>query len=233
MSRHKQLAVLFLMSCSMSASAIPTDSLFWSWGDAYMSDPSVSPVPPPSEITGVVGDGNYYIVDRTNPVDLTFVFSSAGYDLVISVASLDNDGNIISPWETAFVKTGNSINTTNYYLNQTSFSYIPATGATEIFFKLDVVTTGDIFYSGPASNNVDNTEHAASFYAYSNGMTLVGFEDLAFGGDLNYDDIVFMVSNVQSMPLAVPEPETWVMLLAGLGIVGAVTRRHRPGGVGR
>jgi len=35
------------------------------------------------------------------------------------------------------------------------------------------------------------------------------------------------IPNIPGIPSSIPEPETWAMLLAGLGIMGAVTRRRR------
>jgi hypothetical protein len=51
---------------------------------------------------------------------------------------------------------------------------------------------------------------------------ILGFD---ISGKGTYDDFVIMLGN--SNVTAVPEPETWAMLLAGLGIVGAVARRRK------
>ena len=40
-------------------------------------------------------------------------------------------------------------------------------------------------------------------------------------GDFDYDDETFVFTNVA----AIPEPETYAMLLAGLGIIGWTVRR--------
>jgi len=45
--------------------------------------------------------------------------------------------------------------------------------------------------------------------------------------------IVFEVMHIVSDPVFVPEPETWAMLLAGLGIVGVVARRRQVRADGR
>jgi PEP-CTERM motif-containing protein len=52
---------------------------------------------------------------------------------------------------------------------------------------------------------------------------MFGFEDTKFG-DKDYQDMVFRVSDLVT---AIPEPETYAMLLAGLGLMVFVARRRR------
>lgn len=98
---------------------------------------------------------------------------------------------------------------------------------TELAFKIIVNETGRTFFNGIAANNVDNVLHAA--YSTQLGKpVMVGFEDLYQGGDKDFDDLVFSLSNVVigAIPVAaVPEPETYAMLLAGLFTIGALKRR--------
>ena len=65
-----------------------------------------------------------------------------------------------------------------------------------------------------------------------------GFEGIdtftiAIGSDFSHDSSLdyygqhWALGSVTVAAAAVPEPETWTLLLAGLGIVGAVTRRSR------
>ncbi len=229
MSKHKLLAALPLAFCSLSASADTGDAsnLFNEWDNSYYNYGIFSDIPPVLDRTKAVFGGDFYVVDQTLPVELTFVTSQAGYNLTVSIAVRDGDGNV-GPWQEVFVKTGNSVHRTDYLIDPMFFSYASGNGAAEIFLKLDDRTNGYTYYSGLASNNPDGVVHAVSFYDYYDGKTLVGFEDLLNGGDRDYDDIVFLVSNVSRTPAAVvPEPETWAMLLAGLGIVGAVARRRK------
>ena len=88
----------------------------------------------------------------------------------------------------------------------------------ELVFRMFVSNTGRSFYNGLASNNLDNTLHAA-YKVKPNNSVIVGFEDIFRGGDRDYDDLVFSLSNVkvgQFIPTPVPEPETYVMMAAGL-----------------
>ncbi len=51
----------------------------------------------------------------------------------------------------------------------------------------------------------------------------IGYDDQIGSPDDNHDDFIVRVSVV---PLAVPEPSTWAMLLFGFGIVGFALRRR-------
>jgi hypothetical protein len=219
----KLFSALLLSSVSLSVSAAPP-TLFESWNAATSQGVSFIVTPPASHDNAVFG-GSFYVVDASKPIEFTFVTSFAGYDHAISVGSMDTAGNIV--WTDLYQKIGASHGPDEGFYALTTFdaaaSGYYATGS-EVFFRIHTSEEGS-FYSGPASNNYDGVEHVVSFYDYSNGKTLVGFEDLSFGGDMNYDDFVILVSNVQSTPI--PEPETWAMLLAGLAMVGALTRRRK------
>lgn len=95
-------------------------------------------------------------------------------------------------------------------------------------FQLNVSDTGKTWYSDE-SLNVDGTNHTYST-AFSGdathsipGGTYVGFEDLYGGGDSDYDDESFIFTNISP----IPEPETHVMLLVGLGLVAFTVRRRK------
>jgi hypothetical protein len=97
----------------------------------------------------------------------------------------------------------------------------------ELAFKILVNTSGDSFFSGLASNNKDNMIHTAYELNPNNTVTM-GFEDILYGGDKDYDDIVFTLSNVKladGAVAAVPEAQSYSMLLAGLFLFGVAKRR--------
>jgi hypothetical protein len=105
---------------------------------------------------------------------------------------------------------------------------IPA--GTEILFGLYVDTTGDTFYSGPGSRNVDGQVHAYMVNNYQGlaDTTYVGFEDLngLTGSDWNYVDQVYAFTGAQAV--RAPDSGATVSLL-GLGLASliGVSRRFR------
>jgi hypothetical protein len=92
--------------------------------------------------------------------------------------------------------------------------------------QLKVVTTGNTWHTGPASGNADGKIHADVVYNYLGDptWTYVGFEDVSGGGDMDYNDHMFAFTNTAA---AVPEPETYAMMLAGLGLIGFNVRRRK------
>lgn len=94
---------------------------------------------------------------------------------------------------------------------------------TELVFRLNS-DGADNWFSGPASRNSDLFAHAVVTDLGDN-IVKVEFEDLPNGGDLNFGDMVFTVSNAMVVT-AVPEPASYAFMLAGLGLVAWGSRRR-------
>ena len=70
----------------------------------------------------------------------------------------------------------------------------------ELKFRLDVLSTGDAFYSGPSHRNPDGRIHVAVTYLGECRWS-VGFEDQYGGGDQDFDDITLIISGNLEMQL--------------------------------
>jgi hypothetical protein len=104
---------------------------------------------------------------------------------------------------------------------------------TELTFRLAVRNTGYDFYTGSGDLNVDGFAHAMAITQLTGDggyLTTVGFEDLYGGGDRDYDDFVFRLTNVidpPTLPAAAPVPVPSALALMGLGLAGIGLGRRR------
>lgn len=104
---------------------------------------------------------------------------------------------------------------------------------TVLRFRLDNLTAGVSFETGPGTGNPDGLVHVAHA-PWTANRTIpvdgiwVGFEDLLGGGDRDYNDNNFVFSNVRSTVASVasvPVPD--VLQLMGIGLVGLAAARRR------
>jgi hypothetical protein len=153
-------------------------------------------------------DANLYAAS-TGEVILTFISKSADYatDLFLAGSS------------TSILNNQTAVAGTQYSLGNFTQGQL-------ISFDMLVNDTGLTFHSGPASSNVDNFMHVQ--FDNAGREVKVGFEDLLNGGDKDYNDMVFSLTNT-SLVSSVPEPANYAMLIAGLGLVGYAARRRKQG----
>ncbi|MDR2015332.1 MAG: PEPxxWA-CTERM sorting domain-containing protein [Azoarcus sp.] len=177
-------------------------------------------------------------------MDISPFFDIAGYSGTMTYGTGTYDGNRafgvnwvdISPdpnWfdtETGTGYTGSERNNFQLILVDRSDGAGRATGDFDIIFNYDSIQwdwQGPDFigFSMLVNNEPDQSERLSfpHFSVYP-GYFHDGQPNALVSNSLNSDVAGRYIFEVHS---PIPEPETWVMLLAGLGIVGAVTRRQR------
>lgn len=186
---------------------------------AGIAGPIVGEVPLGTPITG----GRMYVAETGN-VTATFKGGDAAYTSSLFVYSpSERRGQTIFSSSTAVGTT----------VNIGSFA-----AGTELVFGYYVDDTKKTYLTGPASANADGVAHAQATTTYDNTleqyMTMVGMEDLWGGGDMDYNDFQFLLSNVIDPVdalsvdvLAVPEPAPLALLGAGAVVFGFMGRRAR------
>jgi len=250
---RKLLATLLVSSFSLPAfAAQDTDGLFDSW----LHSGKDTVVSAPGNFNDAVFSGGLYIVDTSKPIEFTFVFSESQGNVKLEVATLFAN-NSDSVWQTVFKTVGDSVYQGGTTTQSYTYTYnlprdpiavqygTPDSEPAQIVlrFTYSDPKTGEIKeqWSGmyPETNKDSGTDHMVVFYDYANGQALVGFEETrrypanmpAGNAWKDYDDLVVLISNVNNGVLpptpAIPEPESWAMLLAGLGMVGITARRRR------
>lgn len=153
-----------------------------------------------------------YVADFNQDVVVTYHGHSAGYKNRVFLDSFSTD----------YLFSNKELNKNiGYQVNLGQFS-----AGTLLDFRLSANHEKD-YFMGMGTNNIDGLVHAGVDVNYNpaNNEVLIGFEDLYRGGDKDYNDMVFSVSNVSIAP--VPEPSTLGLMFGGLGLVGLMAARAR------
>ncbi len=162
-----------------------------------------------------------------NPIDYSFTAASTGNIVAYFAGNGAGFTNLLGLLVNG-VDTGiEGLNNQTSAIGD-SLDFGPVTAGDVLTFRLRVTDNGDLFYSDRSLNTDGITHIYATNYAGGDfGLpagTYVGFEDLNGGGDLDYEDLAFIFTNVRSN---VPEPAAWALMLAGFGLVGSAMRRRR------
>jgi hypothetical protein len=175
---------------------------------------------------GYFGDGTLYegfkggsLQIDVVPADLTFTYlgKSAGNK---NSFTYDEGGSNEFSFYTS--QTGTTPKTDPWAAIEVN---VGVTGWLEL--KLKDITKSFSAFSGYEENNWNNTSFGfmdvrdIDFGEKGEFDYLILFNDR--GADSDYNDMVIAVSAVQ----AIPEPETYALMLAGLGVVGFMARRRR------
>ena len=156
--------------------------------------------------------GAQIYVQSSGEVIATFLGYSAAFTTDLYLDSPLNAPGIIFTNQTTLPGTT---------VNLGSFS-----GGTELVFRLGVRNTGFTFFTGPGAGNPDGVPHAVVDSQFALSTTSVGFEDLWGGGDQDYNDFLFSVTNTTTTPpLHTPEPSA--ALLLGTGLLGLGLKQWR------
>jgi hypothetical protein len=108
-------------------------------------------------------------------------------------------------------------------------SFGPVKRGDELVFAIHVRNSRQTYFSD-LSRNADGFNHIWAMPFSGSGKlpsgVFVGFEDLWKGGDKDYNDLTYVFRNV-GIGEAIPEADTWVMLITGFLLVGLSMRRRR------
>jgi len=158
--------------------------------------------------------------------------AQAGKPLPIEMASSSLTATVAQP---AFQNTFEFVTSGNYLNNGSML----VAGQSNLFssLKIDILTVAGDSLFGPISGTVSNGQIKASFADSAFAGSLLAnttyklkvFGQAADAGNSFSVNSLYISSIKETVP-AVPEPETYAMMLAGLGLIGGIAlRRSRRG----
>ena len=206
--------------------------------DAYTGNSSFVAALSSNIINGNFGYGLDFnpIADRGTGASLRLV-SSNGDNYAVNVntgasaGAVGVQGNIAKGY-TGVSYTNSDASTPTVAPTSTTLYYIDSTNDTLSFadapFNTPTINTiGALNHDIVKANGFDVLSNGTAFSAFlmdgGTGKTILANINLSTGAAVKTGDFVGTINGLTIAP--VPEPETYAMLIAGLGLIGAVTRR--------
>ena len=135
----------------------------------------------------------------------------------LDISSID-----LSSWGGPFVPTGGAAPSFRFSLFDNPSGATGLGGGTELSF---VDLTGSLS-ANKYTFNWTNVVAALDATGNTNGNVILRI-DLLSGGYAAMDNFVIAASDVSGEVPAIPEPQTWALMLGGLALIGASQRRRR------
>ena len=193
-----------------------------------------------------VPGGHLYIQDINKDIVLTYggldgkLQSFSNHSHAVFVGTIDANGNFVDNFTQLFLSQGSPSGSATLVLGSStlpvvgnsgdhSFIYKASAGAVELVFMWhdwdgQNAFASDVLLSDPAATYTQVT------YSNWSNQAQIGLKDFAATSS-NWSGPTVSASNVgATSPYlttpAIPEPETYAMMLAGLGLIGGVARRR-------